>query len=130
MTAPDVNALIGEVAARHGVMLRPDDPAFALVTVNQLILQQTMTELVERARGAAAQFDHAAEKAQLRAGALLAEEVRKAGTEIRQGIRRDLAETQARMEHWRFVRNRSIAIGVTSGLALFAMGIWVGWGMR
>ena len=48
MTTPDVNALIGEVAARHGITLRPDDPAFALVTVNQLVLEQTMTELIGR----------------------------------------------------------------------------------
>jgi len=28
MTASDIKTLIGEVAARHGVTLRPDDPAF------------------------------------------------------------------------------------------------------
>jgi len=48
MTAPDIKILIGEVAARHGVTLRPDDPAFVLVTVNQLVLEQAIAELVQR----------------------------------------------------------------------------------
>ena len=45
MTAPDIKTLIGEVAARHGVTLRPDDPAVVLVTMNQLVLDQAIAEL-------------------------------------------------------------------------------------
>ena len=54
LTPPDVMALIGEVAARHGITLRPDDPVFALVTVNQLVLEQTMNG-TDRADAAADQ---------------------------------------------------------------------------
>ena len=34
--------LIAEVAARHKIFLKPDDPAFALVTINRLILDDAM----------------------------------------------------------------------------------------
>jgi len=40
----DVQRLIVEVAARHNILLKPDDAAFALVTMNELVLE----ELVER----------------------------------------------------------------------------------
>jgi Transcriptional activator TraM len=34
----DVEALIAEVAKRHKILLAPEDPAFALVTLNELVL--------------------------------------------------------------------------------------------
>ena len=46
----DVQRLIGAVAARHGILLKPDDAAFALVTMNQLILEETVEELLETVR--------------------------------------------------------------------------------
>jgi hypothetical protein len=36
--AVDVEALIAEVAKRHKILLAPEDPAFALVTLNELVL--------------------------------------------------------------------------------------------
>jgi hypothetical protein len=92
MTAPDIKTLIGEVAARHGVTLRPDDPAFVLVTVNQLVLEQAIAELVERAKEMMTEFDRSAGRVQARAGGVLAGEVRKATAEIRQGLRHEIAE--------------------------------------
>jgi hypothetical protein len=82
LTPPDVMALIGEVAARHGITLRPDDPVFALVTVNQLVLEQTMTELIGRTQQLTNEFDQAAARLQARAGSVLA-------TESSKGRRRD-----------------------------------------
>jgi hypothetical protein len=49
MKTLDTKALIGEVAARHGVTLKPDDPAFALVTLNHLVLEQAVAGLNEHA---------------------------------------------------------------------------------
>jgi hypothetical protein len=34
----DVEALIAEVARRHKILLAPEDPAFALLTLNELVL--------------------------------------------------------------------------------------------
>src|SRR6266851_3406423 len=90
MTTSDVKGLIAEVAARHGIALRPDDPVFALVTVNQLVLEQTMAELIGRAQQMTNEFDQAAARVQARAGSVLAAEVRKAGAEIRQVLRQDI----------------------------------------
>ena len=38
--ALDLKRITAEVAARHGMLLRPDDPAMLLVTMNEVVLQQ------------------------------------------------------------------------------------------
>lgn len=131
---PDVKALIGEVAARHGITLRPDDPAFALVTVNQLVLEQTMAELIGRTQQMTNEFDQAAARLQARAGSVLAAEVRKAGAEIRQALRQDIAAgIQPRQSAEEIQRAQSGALsywwlsaGLIAALALFVIGILVG----
>lgn len=135
MTTPDVKALIGEVAARHGTALRPDDPAFALVTVNQLVLEQTMSELIERVREMTSEFDCAGERLQARVGNVIAIEVRKAGSEIRQALRQDItaAGDLARQsvakaqptESWS-ITYRWLAAGLIAALSLFVSGVLVG----
>ncbi len=68
----DVEKLIGEVAARNGIRIEPDDPAFALVTLNQLVLEEAVKNLVREIRAATADFESAAERVQSRVGAMLA----------------------------------------------------------
>jgi flagellar biosynthesis/type III secretory pathway protein FliH len=41
-TALDIEAMIAEVAKRHKILLAPDDPAFALITLNELMLRHSM----------------------------------------------------------------------------------------
>jgi Transcriptional activator TraM len=135
MTTPDVKGLIAEVAARHGIALRPDDPVFALVTVNQLVLEQTMIELIGRTQQMTNEFDQAATRLQARAGIVLAAEVRKAGAEIRQALRQDItaagirprqsAEEIERVQSGPFSCWR-LSAGLIAALALFVMGILVG----
>lgn len=62
MTAPNIKALIGEVATRHGVTLHSDDPAFVLVTVNLLVQDQAIVELVQRVEETITEFDRWAER--------------------------------------------------------------------
>ena len=38
----DREALIAEVAKRHKILLDPDDPAFALVTINEIVLSSAI----------------------------------------------------------------------------------------
>jgi len=38
----DVQRLIDEVAARHRLLLKPDDAAFAIVTMNRLVLEESL----------------------------------------------------------------------------------------
>ena len=38
----DREALIAEVAKRHKILLDPDDPAFALITINEMVLSRAV----------------------------------------------------------------------------------------
>jgi uncharacterized membrane protein YoaK (UPF0700 family) len=38
----DRDALIAEVAKRHKILLDPDDPAFALITINEIVLSRAI----------------------------------------------------------------------------------------
>jgi hypothetical protein len=134
MTAPDIKTLIGEVAARHGVTLRPDDPAFVLVTVNQLVLEQGIAELGRRAQEMMTEFDRSAGRVQARAGTALAGEVRKASSEIRQGLRHEIAEAITTIHSTRqsapLVPNtidyRWLSVGAVAGSILILIGILIG----
>ena len=44
----DARALAAKVFERHGIRIGEDDPAFALVTLNELILRKLMGELLEQ----------------------------------------------------------------------------------
>lgn len=131
----DVQRLIGAVAARHGVLLKPDDAAFALVTMNQIILEETMGELLEAVEQTLREFDEAAVRIQGRAGSLLADEVKGAAAAIRHDLESDIATAgkQARefvvevhQAHSRSAREKWLALGAASALLLFVAGIFVG----
>ncbi len=74
----DLRALIGEVAARTHIRLDEDDPAFALVTLNQLVLERTVAELLQQVRATMTEFEQSTTKLQGRLGGLLANELRRA----------------------------------------------------
>ena len=63
----DVNRLIGEVAARNGIRVEPGDPAFALVTLNQLVLEETARQLTDEVRSGIAEFTVAVQKTETQA---------------------------------------------------------------
>ena len=78
----ELNRVIGEVAARHGIRLDPDDPALILVTVAELMLQQAQEEFLATTRLATAEYAEAAARAQKHACAFLAEDVRRSGASL------------------------------------------------
>jgi hypothetical protein len=131
----DVQRLIGAVAARHGILLKPDDAAFALVTMNQLILEEIVEELLETVRHTLADFDEAAARVQTTAGSLLAGEVKDAAAAIRHELESDIAAAgkQARefvievhRAHTRAALEKWLALGVACALVLFVSGVLVG----
>src|SRR5690348_12136994 len=79
----DVKQLIAEVAAQNGIRLEPNDPAFALVTLNQLVLEETANRLCSQVSAALARFTDSLSKAEHLAGRTLAHEVKAATAEIR-----------------------------------------------
>ena len=46
----DRKRIIGEVAARHGVLLEEDDPAFLLVTIAEIALRDAQAEFLDVVR--------------------------------------------------------------------------------
>jgi len=67
----DVQRLIDEVAARHRLLLKPDDAAFAIVTMNRLVLEESLEAIHSRIVEDLALFEAAAKKMQTRAGTVL-----------------------------------------------------------
>ncbi|MGA8595646.1 MAG: hypothetical protein WB676_13090, partial [Bryobacteraceae bacterium] len=72
----DVKRLIAEVAARDGIRVEPGDPAFALVTLNQLVLEDAAQQIREHIRSGVVEFTEAVRKTEARAGKVLAEQVK------------------------------------------------------
>src|SRR5581483_7203713 len=86
----DVQELIAEVASRHDLFLRPSDPAIALVTMNQIILERTLEIVHEHVDATIARFDASVQKAEKRAGTMLAQEVKESATQMRQGLQTEI----------------------------------------
>lgn len=90
----DVKRLIGEVATQNGIRLEPDDPAFALVTLNQLVLEETSKRLFDHVSTTLAQFTESLSKGEHLAGRALAQEVKA----VAAGIRKECAGDFQRMQ--------------------------------
>jgi hypothetical protein len=131
----DVKRLIAEVAARDGIRVEPGDPAFALVTLNQLVLEDIARQISERIHAGVAEFAEAVRKTEARAGKLLAEQVKDAAGELREELQRDIEK--ARLEaneivqavheaHTKAALIRWFAAGVIAGAGMFAAGLWIG----
>jgi len=89
-TKLDTKAMIAKVAERHGILLRPDDPAFAIVTLNELVLEAKAAALIQQIDNSIREFSAAADRIQVRTGATIAEEIRTAIDSVRNGLRADL----------------------------------------
>jgi hypothetical protein len=131
----DVQRMIAEVAARHRLFLKPDDPAFAIVTMNRLVLEESLETIHSRVLKDLTLFETAAQKSQIRAGTVLAAEVREAAAGLREEIGRDIQE--ARLQASKIVQGVEAAyeqpmsaqkfrIAVLAALLLFFCGVWAG----
>jgi hypothetical protein len=131
----NVKQLIAEVAARDGIRIEPGDPAFALVTLNQLVMEDAAEQIKGHIRTGMADFTESVHKAEARAGAVLAEQVKDAVSELRRELERDVEK--ARLEasqivyavhkaHTRGALVRWAAAGVIVAAGLFAAGLWIG----
>ena len=127
--------LIAEVAARHNVFLKPDDPAIALVTMNQLILDNAMETIHGQIRATIAEFHASMQKAEKRAGSMLAQGVEESAAQMQRGLHNDIhiAGLKAREivhlvneAHRRPALIRWSAVGLVAGALLFGGGLWLG----
>ena len=120
----DVQRLIGEVAAKNGIRLEPNDPAFALVTLNQLVLEETVSRLGENVSLMLAQFADSLNKTERRAGALLAQDAKNAALEIKTLLKSEAQPgTDSAITSPQY---KSATLGLLPGLLLFGIGIALG----
>ena len=86
----DTQKLIAEIAERHNVRVEPDDPVFIVVTVNQRVMEDTVREMLKVMEATLARFDASVERAENRAGRILAESVKESGEGIRRVVHEDI----------------------------------------
>ena len=92
----DTKRLIAEVAARNGIRVDPDDPAFALVTLVQLVLEESSRQITDDMRASIAEFERSVQRVETRAGKALAERVKEAAHEFTVQLQQRLDERDKR----------------------------------
>jgi hypothetical protein len=134
LTTIDLKRLAAEVSVQHGIRIDADDPMMAVVTLNRLVFEEAVAQVLERVQAAVREFDSATEKVQVRAGGVLAQEVRDAGVAMRQEFARAFEELgpEGAGDRRRIAdaRWRVVWIWIIGGSALalvgFVLGVWFG----
>ncbi len=131
----NVKRLISEVAAQNGIRVEPDDPLFALVTINRIVLDEATQKLQNHIQARIVEFDASMQKAEARAGKMLAQMVKESAAQMRQGLQNDIRLAGLKTcefvhlvneAHRRPALIRWSAVGLVAGALLFGGGIWVG----
>ena len=135
MTAGDRKQLSGQIAARYGIRIDENDPAFVVASLTQHALAEASSNLVERIETSLREFEAVVERTQTRAGKYLGAECREQVSAIRSELLGDIlvAGTRARelVEEVQRVNTRAmlirfISVGALSGILLVGTGVWVG----
>jgi hypothetical protein len=135
VTMFDSKRLTAEVAARHGLLLREDDPAMALVTMSEIVLGQVLDRAEARWRDLLSEKENAQARWQSETQLLIEEEIVRAGGALRAALQRDLdlARLQGREALVQLIHaysgsamRRWVALGTASALALLVLGISLG----
>jgi hypothetical protein len=131
----DIKRVTAEVAARHGVLLQPDDPVLVLVTINERVLENCFERLENRARTLIAEVDACFEDMQQRASAQLRDELRSGAAAVRKELHQDIqaaklgaheAVFRLQSSYSQCVVRRWIAAGVVCAVALVVFGVALG----
>jgi CHASE3 domain sensor protein len=131
----EVSRLIAEVHERHGIRMEPGDAGFALVTLNQLMLEELARRLQVGVCSGIAEFNEVVQKTEARAGKNLAQYVKAAAAEIREELHRDIENASVRAAeiidevnraHSRPAIVKWLALGLLAGMILFGAGLWIG----
>jgi hypothetical protein len=126
MGVPDnIRALIGEVAARHNIKLDHDDPAFAIVTINQLMLERTLSDAHERMKNMPKEWELAAASIQGRAGERIAQDTKTAIESIAKAAAAERQKVTAAPAAGK-ENQRWLALGMVAGALLFVLGVVIG----
>jgi len=136
---PDVRALVAKVFERHGIALKEDDPAFALVTLNELILRKLMGELLkdvdQHMTARLAEFEQTMQRVEAHASKVLAQQVRESAGGLRGTLQEEISG--ARLDVQRMIGEirdqyrvgtlaRWSVVTAVAALVVFGCGFWVG----
>ena len=131
----NVERMIAVVAAEHRFILKPDDAAFALVTMNRLVLEESLEAIRAVVNQDLAQFKETAQWAHSRAESAVETEVRRLVRAVNEELRIDLSNgilksaeivQQVKDTYEKQMSNRKFTIMVLAGLLLILWGVWVG----
>ena len=131
----DKNRLLGEMASRYGIRLDESDPALAIVTLNQLALEQAAEQIRDHIRAGIAEFTEAVQKTEARAGNMLAVQAKGSAAELRRKLDGDIHASalkcrellrQVHAAHQRPEIIRWAAVGIVFAFVLFCCGVWLG----
>ncbi|MGJ5814873.1 hypothetical protein [Paludibaculum fermentans] len=140
MTTPpasiDLKRLAAEVSVQHGIRIDPDDPMMAVVTLNRLVFEQAVAQVLDSMQMAVRDFEAAAEKVEVRAGGVLAQEIRYYVTTLRKEGLSEVGQSQRNSDglpslgdagptspwsSWKW-----FVAGLSVAFLLVSLGIWVG----
>ena len=131
----NIKKITADVANRHGVILRPDDPAMVLVTINEAVLEECFDRLEKRARLLVAELDACFEDMQQRNVGHLTDQVRASGRVVREEIDRDLRAARLDASEAVFTLQRCyshvvvwrwVAVGLMCAAGLILLGFAIG----
>ncbi len=133
--ALDLKRITAEVAARHGMLVMPDDPAMLLVTMNEMVLQQVIGDIEAHMEDMVAGIEAGLCSAQQEALGNIEKEARKAGIAVREEIQKDIEAgrlhareliVELNRAYSRSAVRRWVAIGVIAAGGLLVMGVGLG----
>ena len=131
----DTKKLTSEVAARHGLLIRDDDPAMALVTMSEIVLQQVLERAEVRLRALLSDAEIGQKMLQQEALVWVQDEIGHAGGALRVQLQRDIGAgrlqakelvVQLSQMYSRSAVRRWVALGIASGLVLLLIGVGLG----
>jgi hypothetical protein len=134
----DTKKLTSEVAARHGLLIRDDDPAMALVTMSEIVLQQVLERGEIRLRALLSEAEIGQKRLQQETLVSVQDEIGHAGGTLRAQLQHDIDTgrlqtkelvVQLSQVYTRSAVRRWIAVGIVSGLVLLLLGVGLGLGL-
>lgn len=139
MDSAEIKRLAAEVSVQHGIRVDPDDPIMAVATLNRLVLERALADASRLIGNATEEFNRATERVQIRAGSVVAQEVRESVASVRVEIQKgidsarlnagelinQLYRAQSRSRSWPWM-----ASGLIAGAGLFVAGVLAGMFLR
>lgn len=133
----DVKRIVGEVAAKHRVLVEEDDPLMVALTANGAFLEALAAELLEELRSVSVRLENVSLTLPAETTSALKEAAESAAALARRGLESDIegaglkaraivdavyrAQSRAAMWMW-------IGLGLMAGAGLFGIGFMAGRG--